>query len=421
MTFGSTAPDEVDGAGAGGDDVDAGRRARGERHPGIRRDGGDRADAGDDLEGDAGLDAGPRLLGEAVEDGRVAVHEADDEARGVGLRGAHDELGPRGLGEALAVVAVAGVDDVDLRAAPALDDGLAGHLVDDDGVGRGEQLAGTHREQARVAGAGPDEDDPCGDAGGGRGGRARGAHSARSVAMWSAVDGGSVVSDMRSAAPSSRRRQGEAAAQPGSVGDVADGGAAQVGGAVGGRDDGPQRQLGPVHPLDDLGERADRGGAPGLELGEEHALGGGAGAGVGVVERGDGRRGRGVVGRAPRRRAPPGRVRAASGGGRAARWPRRSGRGGAARRRRGRRHPGGPRTPARSRVSTLPRRSVTSRPRPSAASWARRRGDPVPTVAPGRQLAEGEPVAGDERVAGVLAGRARPPRSSPRRASSGGP
>ena len=59
------------------------------------------------------------------------------------------------------------------------------------------------------------------------------------------------------------------------------------------------------------------------------------------------------------------------------------------------------------RVSTLPRIGTTSRPRPSARSWATRRGAPVPTVEPGRQLAEGEPVAGDERVARVLARRAR--------------
>ena len=94
------------------------------------------------------------------------------------------------MGEPLAVVAVAGVDDADVGATPALDDGLAGDLVDDDGVGGREQLAGAHGEQAGVAGAGADEGDAGRDPGGGRGGRALGAHGARSVAMWSAVGSG---------------------------------------------------------------------------------------------------------------------------------------------------------------------------------------------------------------------------------------
>ena len=82
----------------GDDDVDAGGRARRQRHAGVRRHRGDRADARHDLEGEPGLDAGRGLLGEAVEDRRVAVHQAHDEAAGVGLGGPHDELGraPRG-------------------------------------------------------------------------------------------------------------------------------------------------------------------------------------------------------------------------------------------------------------------------------------------------------------------------------------
>ena len=71
-----------------------------------------------------------------------------------------------------------------------LDDGLAGHLVDDDGVGWASGSRGAHGEEARVTGATPTEDDPCGDAGlDGVVGRV-GLHRARSVAMWSAVDGG---------------------------------------------------------------------------------------------------------------------------------------------------------------------------------------------------------------------------------------
>ena len=55
------------------------------------------------------------------------------------------------------------------------------------------------------------------------------------------------------------------------------------------------------------------------------------------------------------------------------------------------------------RVSTLPRIGRHSRPRPSARSWAARRGEPVPTRAAGGQLAQGEAVAGDQHVARVLA------------------
>ena len=44
-------------------------------------------------------------------------------------------------------------------------------------------------------------------------------------------------------------------------------------------------------------------------------------------------------------------------------------------------------------------------PSPSARSCAARRGEPVPTREPVRQLAEGQPVAGDQRVARILARR----------------
>ena len=51
--------------------------------------------------------------------------------------------------------------------------------------------------------------------------------------------------------------------------------------------------------------------------------------------------------------------------------------------------------------------ATTSRPRPRARSWAARRGEPVPIREPAGQLAEGQPVAGDQRVARVLAQRHR--------------
>ena len=73
------------------------------------------------------LSAGQRLLGEAVEDGRVAVHEAHDEAARVRpWRPARRAWRATAWVSALAVVAVAGVDDLDVGAAPAVDDGLAG-------------------------------------------------------------------------------------------------------------------------------------------------------------------------------------------------------------------------------------------------------------------------------------------------------
>ena len=62
--------------------------------------------------------------------------------------------------------------------------------------------------------------------------------------------------------------------------------------------------------------------------------------------------------------------------------PRRGGRGGPGRPGPGRRRRACRRATSRSRVSTLPRTGSTRRPRPSAASCAARRGEPVPTTEP---------------------------------------
>ena len=59
------------------------------------------------------------------------------------------------------------------------------------------------------------------------------------------------------------------------------------------------------------------------------------------------------------------------------------------------------------RVSTLPRMSTTSRSGRRASSCARRRGEPVPTRAPGASLSRVTPSRGAERVARVRALRAR--------------
>ena len=79
----------------------------------------------------------------------------------------------------------------------------------------------------------------------------------------------------------------EAPAEVGGGGGVPDERAAEVSRPVGRGDDGSQGELRAVEAFDDLGECADGGGAPGLELGEQRPLGGGAGAGVVVVEQGD--------------------------------------------------------------------------------------------------------------------------------------
>ena len=180
---------------AAADDVQHRRRGRGQRDTGVGGHGRDRADAGHDLEGDAGLAAGQRLLGEAVEGGRVAVHEADHEAavvRGTDRLGRlDDELGPVGVGQRLAVLAVAGVDDLDSVADEPGEELLAADLVDDDGVGGSQELAGADGQQAGVAGAGADEDDPRGvldspDPGAGRAGGGGGAVRGDSVEWLSA-------------------------------------------------------------------------------------------------------------------------------------------------------------------------------------------------------------------------------------------
>ena len=58
-----------------------------------------------------------RLLGQAVEGGRVAGHQPHDAPAALGLL--DDDLGAGGVGQRLAVVAEAGVDDLDVGAAVA--------------------------------------------------------------------------------------------------------------------------------------------------------------------------------------------------------------------------------------------------------------------------------------------------------------
>ena len=292
----------------------------GQRDAGVGRDRAHRGDAGDDLEADAGLDAGLRLLGAGGVEERVAGHQAHDALL---LAVAYDDLGAGGVGERLAVLAEAAVDD--LRAVPLAvralgeaEDGadqvdVLGGLGDDD-LGAREELHGTHGQQARVAGPLPTNDTQPGVATAlsvAAGLRGLYSRHACCVPHWWCVHQVccSVVEHVarESSAELSASATGPVALirtdRPPSVGEG----------------HGAQPQLLPVLALDDLGQGADRGGATGLEGGEHGALGGDRGTGGGVVERGQGgARGR-CRRRGTRRRGHPGRGRAASGAGRAPR------------------------------------------------------------------------------------------------------
>ena len=96
----------------------------------------DRGDAGDDLEADAGLGAGLRLLGPGGVDERVAGHQPDDALAALGLLD-HD-LGAGGVGQRLAVLAEAAVDELGPRGPSALGDLGSG-------LGQAEQRRGPGR------------------------------------------------------------------------------------------------------------------------------------------------------------------------------------------------------------------------------------------------------------------------------------
>ncbi len=279
---------------------------------------------------------------------RVAVHEAHDESAAGRLGGLDDELGAHRVGQRLAVVAVTGVDDLDVGAAVPGDDALAGDLVDDDDVGGGEELDRAHGHQAGVARAGADEGDAarlagrswwwrvgvvveregltvhapcCWVLGCGRGRRADGLRSPRlglGASRRGRADGGSGARARRGAgavleqqsAPDAgrwtrrratgptreRRRSNDPSTAPTNA-----------------RSDSSR----PSSPSTTSASAPTGAEQPGLEGGEQGALGRDGRAGVGVVERAqqlDGRRGRRS---GTRRRARPDRARAASAAGRA--------------------------------------------------------------------------------------------------------
>ena len=189
--------------------------------------------------------------------------------------------------------------------------------------------------------------------------------------------------------------------------DRADDRAAQVDGGVEAAGEGPQRELDHAVPaVDDLGEGADRRGAAGLERGEQRPLGGDAGPGVRIVQ---GRHGGDHVG--PVRAALDREGSLPRGGQHLQRVDELA-------------HlveapePGQARTGQDDRV--VP--AVVDQPQPGVDVAADRL-DPQAEAERGElrgaargagaddraggQLAEGEAVAGDERVAGVLAHRDR--------------
>ena len=103
------------------------------------------------------------------------------------LGGAGHQLGPAGRGQRLAVLAEAGLDDLDAGAGPAGDVLGGQQLVQDDDVGLPEHLDGPHGEQARVPRAGAHEGHAARGLVGARGvgGRGGGGHEARSGCLSS--------------------------------------------------------------------------------------------------------------------------------------------------------------------------------------------------------------------------------------------
>ena len=144
-------------------DGEAGGR---QRHTGVRGHGTDGADPGHDLERDPGLPAGQRFFGQTVEHGRVTVHEPDNEpvaVDGASRLGRLDEqLRARRVRQRLTLLAVAGINDLDVGAGMTGHEVLAAYLVDDDHVGLCEVLRGAEGQQAGVARTGADKGNPSG-------------------------------------------------------------------------------------------------------------------------------------------------------------------------------------------------------------------------------------------------------------------
>ena len=330
---------------------------RTDRHAGVGRGADPERDARDDVERHDRLGDGERFLDRAVVGERVAGDQPDDGLRRRAPRRAapwRSRPASDSAGRDLA-----GRQRGDRRRAPAASATT---------TSAPERIASAAcvGQQAGVAGPGSHEGDPSDDL-------ARAGHVVLPI----------IVSAPSASSSAASRRPTPSASV---VGPVADSRTASLpSSAV----TDPRRKTSrsrcrPPIALGDLGQRADRGRAAGLERGEQRPLGRDGGAGVGVVERGQQRR-------APRRRrsgtrspARPARARAAPGSGRGSRSPRRRGRAGAARRRRATTASSSP-SATRARAGCR-RCRAAARPRcpsPSARSCAARRGEPVPTREPG--------------------------------------
>ena len=376
-----------DGAGRGQRDA---RRRRGRRSPRRR--------PGTTSKRDALLAAGGDLLGQPGERRGVAVHQPDDApAR---RRGPDDELGAGRPGSS------AGRPRRTRRRATstlgrqcAATSSLAAGLVEDDDVGLGEALDGAQRQQPLVTGAGPDERDLAPAVGvRGTGGTHRSPSLAGRAGRWIGPGGALRVrraspgacgrlaaATQRRAAPSSTSswRRAPCPSSCGVVDRAASAERRSITDAVDGRRRRPRsEQLGRrPRPVRRTSASAPSGrGASRLERGEQGPLGGDGGAG---------RAGRRGGGRARPRTAPSSGAVTALDGERALpgsgqhdqRVEHLGGLGGPA-------QPQQPGPGQHDRVERARRRRAaagcrrcrgrptTSRPRPSARSWAARRGEP---------------------------------------------
>ena len=260
---------------AAGDHGDLAVVLGGQRDAGVRRDRGDRRDAGHDLEADAGLDAGLRLLGTGGVEERVAGDQADDAAAFLPCltttlaRAAWVSGWPSSPKPPSTSIGPVGSRSQRLERADRDQVDVLGRLGDDH-VGVAQQLDGAHGQQAGVAGPVPTNDDPA--RGGGRVVAvalrlvcARVMRAASSLAASCVHQVCCAVGEQLAREPVAdacgvverRRWRSSGPTSPPS----------------GDRATARDPELVAVVALDDLGQRAERGGAAGLERGEHGALG----------------------------------------------------------------------------------------------------------------------------------------------------
>jgi hypothetical protein len=124
--------------------------------PGQRGRGHGGADAGHDLEGDAGLGEGQRFFSAAAEDEGVPALEAHHALAALG--GADQDAVDLLLGDVVAARALADVEA--LRLARELEHGRVHQGVVEDEVGLGQPPGRAAREEIRITRAAPTGDSP---------------------------------------------------------------------------------------------------------------------------------------------------------------------------------------------------------------------------------------------------------------------